>query len=204
MPCYAIDGIKPVVDPEAYVHPLASVIGDVIIGPGCYIAPTASLRGDFGRIVLHAGCNVQDSCVLHGFPDTDTTIETDGHIGHGAIVHGATVGRNALVGMNAVLMDGVVIGEASIVASMAFVKAGFEVPARHLVAGIPAKVVRELRDDEISWKTAGTRDYQRLAQRSAAGMVECVPLAEMEAERPRIDVSSLPPKYRANPGSGSV
>lgn len=197
MPCYSIDGITPVVDPSAYIHPHAVLIGDVIVGPGCYIAPTASLRGDFGRIVLQTGCNVQDSCVLHGFPGTDTLIESNGHVGHGAIVHGATVCENALIGMNAVLMDGVVVGEAAIVASMAFVKAGFEVPARHLVAGIPAKIVRELTDSEIEWKSAGTRDYQQLSVRSQKNLVEVQPLTQAEPDRPRLDVSDTLPKYKS-------
>lgn len=147
---YAIDGIVPVVDPSSFVHPTAVLIGDVIVGPGCYIGPSASLRGDFGRLVMQAGGNLQDNCVVHGFPGTDTVMEEDAHIGHGAVLHGCTVKRNALVGMNAVVMDGAVIGESAFVAAMAFVKAGFAVPARTLVAGIPAKIVRQLSDEEIA------------------------------------------------------
>ncbi len=190
MPFYAIDGIRPVVHPDAYVHPSAILIGDVIVGAGCYIGPAASLRGDFGRIVLAEDCNVQDTCVMHGFPDTDTIIEAEGHIGHGAVLHGCIVKANALVGMNAVVMDGAVIGESAFVAAMAFVKAGFDVPARHLVGGIPAKVMRELSDDEIKWKEAGTEDYKNLAIRSVESMIETTPLSQIEKDRKRIPVSA--------------
>jgi carbonic anhydrase/acetyltransferase-like protein (isoleucine patch superfamily) len=131
---YAIDGLVPVIDPTAFVHPTAVLIGDVIVGPGCYVGPCASLRGDFGRLVLQAGVNVQDTCVLHSFPEHDTVIEENGHIGHGAVIHCCTIRRNALVGMNAVVMDNAVIGESAIVAACAFVKAGMEIPARTLAA----------------------------------------------------------------------
>jgi carbonic anhydrase/acetyltransferase-like protein (isoleucine patch superfamily) len=141
---YAIDGVLPVVDPSAFVHPAAVLIGDVLVGPGCYVGPGASLRGDFGRLVLESGCNIQDNCVMHGFPGKDCVIERDGHVGHGAIPHGCRVGRNALIGMNAVIMDGATIGEDSIVAALAFVKAGFEVPPRSLAGGVPARIMRAL------------------------------------------------------------
>jgi len=117
MPCYEIDGLVPVIDPSAYVHPTAVLIGDVIVGPRCYVGPAASLRGDFGRLVLHEGSNLQDTCVMHGFPSSDTVVAPDGHIGHGAVLHGCVIERNALVGMNAVVMDEAVIGESSIVAA---------------------------------------------------------------------------------------
>ena len=154
---YAIDGLRPVVDPSAFVHPSAVLIGDVIIGPDCYVGPGASLRGDFGRLVLETGANLQDNCVMHGFPSKDCVIEANGHVGHGAILHGCRVGSNALIGMNAVIMDGAVIGAESFVAALAFVKAGFAVPPRTLVGGIPARIMRELSDDEIAWKSAGHR-----------------------------------------------
>lgn len=194
MPCYAIDGVVPVIDPSAYVHPTAVLIGDVIIGPRCYVGPVCSLRGDFGRLILEEGSNIQDTCVMHGFPGTDTVVEVDGHIGHGAVLHGCRIGRNAMVGMNAVVMDGAIVGEAAIVAAMAFVKANFEVPARHLAVGSPAKILRELSDDEIAWKGTGTAEYQRLALRSAKGMVETAPLSAMEANRPRVDAGDTKPK----------
>ncbi len=190
---YAIDGIVPVVDPTAYVHPSAVLIGDVIVGPGCYVGPCASLRGDFGRLILEAGANLQDTCVMHGFPGTDTVVEENGHIGHGAVLHGCRVGRNALVGMNAVIMDNAVIGEASIVAASAFVKAGQEIPARTLAAGMPAKVMRPLSDEEIAWKSDGTRTYQDLTRRCLASMVETDPLTEVEAGRKRIEMPDVIP-----------
>ena len=190
---YAIDGIVPVVDPTAYVHPSAVLIGDVIVGPGCYVGPCASLRGDFGRLVLEAGANVQDTCVMHGFPGTDTVVEENGHIGHGAVLHGCRVGRNALVGMNAVIMDNAVVGEASIVAASAFVKAGQEIPARTLAAGMPAKVMRPLSDEEIAWKSDGTRTYQDLTRRCLASMVETDPLTEVEVGRKRIEMPDVIP-----------
>lgn len=190
---FAIDGIVPVVDPTAFVHPSAVLIGDVIVGPGCYVGPCACLRGDFGRLILERGANLQDTCVMHGFPGTDTVVEEDGHIGHGAVLHGCRVGRNALVGMNAVIMDNAVIGESAIVAASAFVKAAAEIPARSLAAGSPARVIRELSDEEIAWKGQGTQTYQDLARRSLATMVECAPLAAVEAGRARISIPDVVP-----------
>jgi len=192
---YAIDGVIPVVDPTSFVHPTAVLIGDVIVGAGCYIGPGASLRGDFGRLVMQVGGNLQDNCVVHGFPGTDTVMEEDAHIGHGAVLHGCIVKRNALVGMNAVVMDGAVVGESAFVAAMAFVKAGFEVPARTLVAGIPAKVMRPLSDDEIAWKSRGTREYQELARRSLATMRQVDALTAPEPDRKRLDLSTVQPLY---------
>lgn len=190
---YAIDGIVPVVDTTAYVHPSAVLIGDVIIGPGVYIGPCASLRGDFGRLVIGAGANFQDCCVMHGFPGTDTVVEEDGHIGHGAVLHGCIVRRNALVGMNSVIMDNAVVGESAIVAAQSFVKAGMEIPARSLAAGVPAKVVRELTEHEMAWKIEGTGVYQQLSRRALATMVETVALAEVEPNRRRLDVGDVKP-----------
>jgi phenylacetic acid degradation protein len=193
MPCYEIDGIAPVVDPSAYVHPTAILIGDVIVGARCYVGPAASLRGDFGRIILEEGSNVQDTCVMHGFPGTDTVIEVDGHIGHGAVLHGCIVKRNAMVGMNAVVMDEAVVGESAIVAACAFVKAAMVVPPRSLAAGVPAKILRELSDAEIEWKRSGTRSYQELTLRSLASLREVQPLAAPERDRRRIDASDVVP-----------
>ncbi len=190
---YAIDGIVPVVDPTAFVHPTAILIGDVIVGPGCYIGPAACLRGDFGRLIVERGANVQDTCVMHGFPGTDTVVEEDGHIGHGAVLHGCRIGRNALVGMNAVIMDNAVVGESSIVAACAFVKAGAEIPPRSLAAGTPAKVIRELSEAEVAWKSDGTRTYQDLARRSLATMVETAPLTAVEPDRRRIEIPDVIP-----------
>ncbi|MAY41672.1 phenylacetic acid degradation protein PaaY [Neptuniibacter sp. UBA847] len=197
MQVYSIDGITPVVDPSAYVHPSAILIGDVIIGPKCYVGPAASLRGDFGRLILEEGANVQDTCVLHGFPGTNTVVAKDGHIGHGAVLHGCHIGRNALVGMNAVIMDGASIGEESIVAACSFVKAAFQCEPRSLVVGSPAKVLRKVEDKEIAWKSAGTAQYQDLTNRCLTTMEQVAPLTEVEADRPRINVGEVKPKYQA-------
>ena len=190
---WAINGLTPVVDPTAFVHPSAVLIGDVIVGAGCYIGPAASLRGDFGRLEVRAGANLQDCCVMHGFPGTDTIVEEEGHIGHGAILHGCIVRKGALVGMNAVVNDNAVIGESAIVAAMAFVKAGMVVPPRTLVAGVPAKVVRALTDQEMAWKVEGTQSYQELTRRSLATMVATVALTAAEPDRKRIDLPELLP-----------
>ena len=190
---YAIDGIVPVVDPSAYVHPSAVLIGDVIIGPNCYVGPCASLRGDFGRLILEAGANLQDTCVMHGFPGTDTVVEENGHIGHGAVLHGCRISKNALVGMNAVIMDNAVIGESSIVAASAFVKASQVIPPRTLVAGVPAKIIRPLSEEEMAWKADGTRIYQDLTKRCLATMVETSPLSAVEPDRKRIEMPDVVP-----------
>src|SRR5688500_13438433 len=190
---YAIDGVTPVVDPTAFVHPSAVLIGDVYVGPGCYVGPCASLRGDFGHIEMHAGSNVQDGCVMHGFPGTGTIVAEDGHIGHGAVLHGCRIERNALVGMNAVVHDNDMAGEWAIVAAMAFVKAGMIVPARTSAAGVPAKVLRDLTETELAWKIEGTRSYQDLTRRSLSTMQAVTPLDRLEPGRKRLDLPELLP-----------
>jgi len=190
---YSIDGITPVVDATAFVHPSAVLIGDVIVGAGCYVGPGACLRGDFGHIEVHAGANIQDTCVLHGFPGVGTIVEEDGHIGHGVVLHGCIVRRNALVGMNAVINDNAEIGESAIVAAMAFVKARMVVPPRTLVAGIPARVVRELSDTELAWKVEGTDSYKELARRSLRTMKATAPLTAPEPGRKHLDLPALKP-----------
>ena len=190
---YSINGVTPVVDPTAYVHPSAVLIGDVIVGPGCYIGPCASLRGDFGRIDVRAGANLQDSCIAHGFPGTDTIVCEEGHIGHGAILHGCVIEKNALVSMNAVVNDSAVIGESAIVAAMAFVKAKMIVPPRMLVAGTPARVIRELTAMELGWKVEGTQSYRQLTRRSLATMQATAPLTAVEPNRRRIELPELLP-----------
>ncbi len=187
---YAIEGVTPVIHPTAFVHPTAVLIGDVIIGPGCYVGPNACLRGDFGRLIMEEGSNLQDTCVVHGFPGSDTVIEVDGHVGHGAVIHGARIGRNALVGMNAVVMDNAVIGDSAIVAAMSFVKTGMQVPPKSLVMGAPAKVVRELTDKEIAWKRKGTLEYQQLAIQCLKDMQEVAPLTEVEPDRRRLRIDN--------------
>jgi len=186
MPCYSFEGLIPVIHPTAYVHPTAVLIGDVIVGPGVYVAPLASLRGDFGRLILEEGSNLQDHCMMHGYSDADTIVQAHGHIGHGAILHGCTIGRNALVGMNSVVMDGAVIGPDSIVAAMSFVKVGFQGQPRQLLAGSPARVVRTVTDADLDWKNMGTQEYQALVGRCTRSLREAEPLREVEAGRPRL------------------
>ena len=193
MSCYSIEGVIPVVHPSAYVHPSAVLIGDVIIGARCYVGPNASLRGDFGRIQLMAGANIQDCCIVHGFAEQTTLIEENGHIGHGAVLHSCTVGRDALIGMKAVVMDRAIIGARAVVASCAFVPAGMLVPEQTLVAGLPAKVIRLLSDEEVQWKNEGTRAYHELTTRSLASMREVTPLTELEEHRPTLNAPAVTP-----------
>ena len=190
---YSIDGITPVVDVTAFVHPSAVLIGDVIIGPGVYVGPCASLRGDFGRLLIHAGANIQDCCVMHGFPGSDTVIEADGHIGHGAILHGCIVRKNAMVGMNAVVQDNAVVGESAIVAASAMIRAGMEIPPRTLVAGVPGKLVRELTQQEMDWKRRATGVYQDLTRRCLASLQLVDALTEVAADRERLRLPEIKP-----------
>ncbi len=183
-------------DAAAFVHPTAVLIGDVIVGAGCYVGPHASLRGDFGRVILGEGSNLQDTCVMHSFPGMDTVVESDGHIGHGAVLHGCHIGRNAMVGMSAVIMDGVEVGESSIVAALAFVKSGEKIPARSLVVGLPARVVRPLTEQEMAWKRAATAVYQDLARRSLASLRPAEPLQQAEPDRRRVAPIDLAPLYQ--------
>jgi phenylacetic acid degradation protein len=184
---YSFEGVTPVIDPSAYVHPSAVLIGDVIVGAHCYVGPGAVMRGDFGRIVLEEGANLQDNCVVHSDPEFDCVMEPDAHIGHGAVIHACRIGRDALVGMNAVVMDRAVVGEQTIVAAMSFVKIGAQVPPRVLVAGVPAKLVRELSDEDVRRKHSGTVLYQRLAARCLAGVRAVAPLEAPEPDRGRTD-----------------
>jgi phenylacetic acid degradation protein len=190
MPCYQIDGVTPVVHPFAYVHPTAVLIGDVHVGANCYVGPCASLRGDFGRIVMEAGSNLQDSCVVHAFPGRDAIVRRNGHVGHGAILHGCTIEEDAMVGMNSVIMDEAVIAARSIVGACAFVKAGFECEPASLIVGSPAKVLRQLSDKEVGWKQSGTREYQVLTERCRETIKECAPLTEIDESRPQLRAGS--------------
>ncbi|ECF0472536.1 carnitine operon protein CaiE, partial [Salmonella enterica subsp. enterica] len=183
---YAFEGVIPVVHPTAYIHPSAVLIGDVIIGAGVYIGPLASLRGDYGRLIVEAGANLQDGCVMHGYTDMDTIVQENGHIGHGAILHSCIIGRDSLVGMNSVIMDGAIIGEESIVAAMSFVKAGFQGQARQMLMGSPAKHVHDISDQDMQWKRMNTREYQDLTVRCRQSLVETTPLTAPEANRPRL------------------
>ena len=190
---YSIDGITPVVHPSAFVHPSAVLIGDVIVGARAYIGPCACLRGDFGRIVVEEGANIQDTCMLHGFPGKDTVVGAESTIGHGAVLHGCVVGRGALVGMNCVVNDNAEVGEDAVVAALAFVKAEDSIPARSLAVGIPAKVVRVLSAQELRWKKDNMHLYQQLAVRSAKTMKQVEALTEEEPNRKRIDIPGAVP-----------
>jgi phenylacetic acid degradation protein len=194
---YAIDGVTPVVDPSAFIHPAATLIGDVVVGANCYVGPGASLRGDMGQIVMKPGSNMQDNCIAHTFAGGETVLEESANVGHGAILHGCHVGRCTLIGMNAVLMDGAVIGDFSFVAALAFVKAGFEVPPRTIAAGIPAKVLRDLNDEEIQWKHDGDQDYQGIIRRSHRSLEHVEALTDVSSVTgPRIDAPGIPPLYK--------
>ncbi len=190
---YAIDGITPVVHPSAFVHASAVLIGDVIVGERAYIGPCACLRGDFGRIVVEAGANIQDTCMLHGFPGKDTVVGAESTIGHGAVLHGCVVGRGALIGMNCVVNDNAEVGEDAVVAALAFVKAEAKVAPRTLVAGIPARLLRTLSAQELQWKKDNMHLYQQLAVRSASTMQEVEALTEAEPNRKRIDIPGAIP-----------
>lgn len=203
MTCYAFEGLIPVIHPSAYVHPSAVIIGDVIIGADVYIGPHASLRGDYGRLIVKTGANIQDGCIMHGYCDMDTVVHESGHIGHGAILHGCVVGKDALIGMNSVIMDGAFIGPQSIVAAMSFVKAGYQGAPRQLLIGTPAKYIRDVSPDEINWKRLNTREYQDLTGRCHLALRETPPLDQVEPDRPRLrGTTDVMPK-RPGPASGA-
>ncbi|HEX5477073.1 MAG TPA: phenylacetic acid degradation protein PaaY [Burkholderiales bacterium] len=190
---YSIDGITPVVAPGAFVHPSAVLIGDVIVATKAYVGPAACLRGDFGRIVVEVGANIQDTCMLHGFPGKDTVVGERATIGHGAVLHGCVVGAGALIGMNAVVNDNAEVGEDAVVAALAFVKAEARIPARALAAGIPARVLRMLGEDELKWKSDNALLYQQLAERSTRTMKEVEALTEVEKDRKSIHIPGSMP-----------
>jgi phenylacetic acid degradation protein len=190
---YSIDGLVPVVDPSAFVHESAVLVGDVIVAARAYVGPGACLRGDFGRIVVEEGANIQDTCMLHGFPGKDTVVGPEATIGHGAVLHGCVVRRGALVGMNAVVNDNAEVGEEAMVAALAFVKAEGRIPARALAAGIPARVLRALTAEELQWKTDNMHLYQKLAERSARTMQRVEALTAVEPGRKRIDIPGAIP-----------
>jgi carbonic anhydrase/acetyltransferase-like protein (isoleucine patch superfamily) len=182
---YEFNGYRPVVHESSFVHPQANVTGNVIIGAHCYIGPGAVLRGDWGEILVADGCNIQENCVVHMFPGKSAVFEEGAHIGHGAIIHGAKVGKNVLVGMNAVLMDDVAVGENSIIGALCFVPANMNIPPKSLVVGNPAKIIKELSDEMIAWKTEGTKLYQQLPGDCYQTLKECEPLREIDANRPK-------------------
>lgn len=187
---YAYKGVIPVVHESAYVHPQANVTGDVIIGKDVYIGPGAAVRGDFGKIIIEDGCNVQENCTIHMFPGVTVLLKQNAHIGHGAIIHGAEIGRNCLIGMNAVIMDDVVIGDECIVGALSFIKAKEKFERRLLIAGNPAKVLKEVSNEMIQWKTEGTGIYQQLARDAHEQLQVCEPLRDPDLQIQHPDLHS--------------
>jgi phenylacetic acid degradation protein len=186
MAFYQFNGIKPVVHPSAFVHPQAAVTGNVVIGRDVYIGPGAALRGDWGQIIIEDGCNVQENCTVHMFPGVTVLLQQGAHIGHGAIIHGATIGANCLVGMNAVIMDEVVLEAECIVGALAFIRQGEKIPRRSLVAGNPARIIKEVSDKMMAWKTEGTRLYQQLPRWCFDTLVACTPLSKPQPQHPLV------------------
>lgn len=185
MAIYEFKGFKPVVHPSAYVHPQAAVTGNVIIGKDVYIGPGAAIRGDWGRIEIKDGCNVQENCTIHMFPGVTVTLEESAHIGHGAIIHGGHIGKNCLIGMNAVVMDDVTLGDECIVGALSFVPANTTFEKRSLIVGNPAKKIKDVSDKMIDWKTKGTQLYQKLPGELYDSLKPCEPLTEEEPNRPK-------------------
>lgn len=185
MAIYAFNGFVPVVKASSFVHPQAAVTGNVFIGENVYIGPGAAIRGDWGQIVIEDGCNVQENCTIHMFPGTTVTLKKGAHIGHGAIIHGGIIGENCLIGMNSVVMDDVLIEDECIIGALCFVPAKMHIPRRSLVVGNPAKVIKEVSDDMIDWKTKGTALYQALPQECMETLIPCEPLREPEPNRPK-------------------
>ena len=182
---YSFKGFIPVVHETAFVHPQAAVTGNVIIGKNVYIGPGAAIRGDWGAIIIEDGCNVQENCTLHMFPGTTVLLKEHAHIGHGAVIHGATIGRNCLVGMNAVIMDNVVLEDECIIGAMSFLKADEHFPSRSLIAGNPAKIIKQVSDEMIAWKSKGTALYQQLPKEMQEQFEACEPLRSVPADRPQ-------------------
>jgi phenylacetic acid degradation protein len=184
MAIYAFNGFIPVIKESSFVHPQASVTGNVIIGEHVYIGPGAAIRGDWGQIIIEDGCNVQENCTIHMFPGTTVTLKKGAHIGHGAIIHGGTIGENCLIGMNSVIMDDVTIEDECIIGALCFVPANMEIPKRSIVVGNPAKIIKQVSEDMIAWKTKGTQLYQALPKECHDTLKPCEPLREIEANRP--------------------
>ena len=181
---YEFKGCKPVIHESSFIHPLAVVTGNVIIGKDCYIGPGAAIRGDWGQIIIEDGCNVQENCTIHMFPGLTVLLKQGAHIGHGAVIHGATIGKNCLIGMNSVVMDNVVLGDECIVGALSFIKADEHFEKRSLIVGNPAKRIKEVSDEMIAWKTEGTKLYQQLPKEMFEEWKECEPLKDMDANRP--------------------
>lgn len=181
---YEFNGYKPVVHESSFIHPQAVVTGNVIVGKNCYIGPGAALRGDWGQIIIEDGCNVQENCTVHMFPGVTVLLQEGSHIGHGAIIHGATIGKNCLVGMNAVIMDNTELGDESIVGALSFIKEGEKIPARSMVVGNPGRIIKQVSDEMLAWKTEGTRLYQQLPADCLHTLRPCEPLRKIPEDRP--------------------
>ena len=179
MACYEYKGMKPVVHESAFIHPLAAVTGNVVIGKDVYVGPCAAIRGDWGKIIIEDGCNIQESCTIHMFPGVTVVLKEGAHIGHGAIIHGATIGKNCLVGMNAVIMDNVELGDECIVGALTFIKADEKISVRSLVVGNPSKIIKQVSNEMMKWKTEGTKLYQQLPKEMYESWKECEPLREI-------------------------
>jgi len=180
---FEFDGYKPVIHESAFIHENATVTGNVVIGKDVYVGPGAAIRGDWGEIIIKDGCNVQENCTIHMFPGTTVILHESAHIGHGAIIHGGIIGKNSLIGMNAVIMDGAEIGKECIVGALCFVPAKMMVPDRKIVVGNPAKIVKDVSDDMIEWKTQGTKLYQQLPEDAYKSLKPCEPLREVPKDR---------------------
>jgi carbonic anhydrase/acetyltransferase-like protein (isoleucine patch superfamily) len=181
---YSFNGFIPVVHESSFIHPQAAVSGNVIIGKNVYVGPGAAIRGDWGGIIIEDGCNVQENCTIHMFPGKDITLKAGAHIGHGAIIHGANIGANCLVGMNAVIMDDVDLGDECIVGALSFVKAGMKIPNRKMLVGNPAQIIKDVSDEMIDWKTRGTALYQELPKECFDTLIPVEPLREIPKDRP--------------------
>lgn len=195
---YEFNGIRPVTDETAFVHPQAVVTGNVVIGRNVYVGPGCALRGDWGRIVIEDGCNVQENCTVHMFPGVTVLLKEAAHIGHGAVIHGATIGRNCMVGMNAVIMDEVDLGDESIVGALAFIRQGEKIPPRSLLVGNPAKIIKQVSDEMISWKTKGTELYQQLPRHCYETLKPCEPLRQEADQSFIIPIDYKPFKKTGN------
>jgi phenylacetic acid degradation protein len=182
---YSFKGFIPVVHESSFIHPQASVTGNVIIGKNVYIGPGAAIRGDWGGIVIEDGCNIQENCTIHMFPGVTVTLKEGAHIGHGAVIHGATIGRNCLIGMNSVIMDNVIIEDECIVGALSFIKADEKFERRSLIVGNPAKKIKDVSDEMINWKTQGTKLYQALPKEMFENWEACEPLREIPGNRPQ-------------------
>lgn len=182
---FEFNGYKPVIDSSSFIHPNATVTGNVIIGRNVYVGPGAAIRGDWGQIIIEDGCNVQENCTIHMFPGTTVLLKESAHIGHGAIIHGATIGRNSLIGMNSVIMDDAEIGDECIIGALTLVPAEMKIEKRKIAVGNPAKVVKEVSDEQIAWKTKGTQLYQQLPADCQDTLKPCEPLRRMPAFRPQ-------------------